>query len=437
MKYKSYNISKLKKEIKDEYLYSLCRKRDKDFTRNRKITPRDLIHYTLNNRGKTTKMELYDFIEEFNLEKVSDVALLKQREKLNENVFKELNKSSLIDFYKMFPNEVKTFKGYILTAIDGSDCEVPNTPKTRERYKTKTGKDAGNIARIKLSNCYDVLNNYVLDTEIEEYKHGENELAERHMRVVEELITEYPIISIRDRGYFSLPYMFHSIKNNKKFVIRLNKNYLKEEQKSMNSNDEWVEIKYQYDRIRHYKDTDKELYDFYEQGNTIKVRFVNIVLPTGEVETLMTNLGEDEFTTEDINWIYQKRWGIETSYDYLKESMMITNISSSKDTIIRQEIYSQMMVYNIMQSIVNDLEEEIEQEKYKHKMKININMAVGFVKGALVKILIEDDDKKKNQLTEKLFTNILDNIVPIRENRHYKRESSIKNKHPINKRKSI
>ncbi len=436
MKYKSYNINKLKKEIKDESIYNLCRKRNNDFTRNRKITPRDLIYYTLNNRGKTTKMELYDFIEEFNLEKVSDVALLKQREKLNENVFKKLNNSSLTDFYKLFPNEVKTFKGYILSAIDGSDCEVPNTPETRERYKTKTGKNAGNIARIKLSNCYDLLNNYVLDTEIEEYKHSENELAERHMKVVEELITEYPIISIRDRGYFSLSYMFHSIQNNKKFVIRLNKKYLKPEQKSMKSNDEWVDLQYQYDRIRNYKDIDKDFYDFYENGNTIKIRFVNIDLPTGEIETLITNL-ESEFTTEDINFIYQKRWGIETSYNYLKESMMITNISSSKDTIIRQEVYSQMMVYNIMQSIVNDLEEEINQEKYKHKMKININMAVGFVKRFLVKILIEEDEKKKNQLTDKLFSNILDNIVPIRENRHYKRESSVKNKHPINKRKSI
>ncbi len=437
MKYKSYNISKLKKEIKDENIYVLCRKNDKDFTRNRKITPKDLIHYTLNNRGKTTKMELYDFIEEFDLEKVSDVALLKQREKLNEEVFKILNKSSLLDFYKLFSNEVKTFKGYILTAIDGSDCEVPNTPETRKRYKTKTGKDAGKIARIKLSNCYDVLNNYVLDTEIEEYKHSENELAERHMKVVEELITEYPIISVRDRGYFSLSYVFHSVQNNKKFVIRLNKSYLKVEQNSMKTNDEWVEIQYQYDRIRNYKNTDQEFYDFYESGNTIKIRFVNIILPTGEVETLMTNLDNEEFTTGDINYIYQKRWGIETSYDYLKESMMITNISSSKDTIIKQEVYSQMMVYNIMQSIVNDLEEEIDQEKYKHKMKININMAVGFVKRFLVKMLIEDDEEKKNQLADKMFNNILDNIVPIRENRHYKRESSTKNKHPINKRKSI
>ncbi len=70
-------------------------------------------------------------------------------------------------------------------------------------------------------------------------------------------------------------------------------------------------------------------------------------------------------------------------------------------------------------------------------MKININMAVGFVKRFLVKILIEEDNQEKEKLENILFDNILKNIVPIRENRHYSRNNSIKNKHPINKRKSF
>lgn len=437
MKYKIYNINKLKKEINDDSINERCRKNEKDFTRNRKLTPKDLIYYSINNRGKTTKMELYDFIEQYNYENVSDVALLKQREKLNEEVFKELNRSSLKDFYHLFKKEVKTFKGYIITAIDGSDCEVPNTPITRERYKSISGKNDGKVARIKLSNCYDLLNHYVLDTEIEEYKHSENELAERHMKKIEEIISEYPIISIRDRGYLSLSYMFHSIMENKKFVIRLNQRYFKLEQNLMISNDEWIEIQYQYDRIRKHIKDDEELYNYYESGKTIKIRFVNIELPTGETETIMTNLESDKFSIKDINDIYQMRWGIETSYAYLKESMMITNISSSKDCIIKQEIYSQMMVYNIMQSITNDLEQDIDQEKYKHPMKININMAIGFVKRFLLKILLEDNEKEKDKLSNLLFENILKNIVPIRKNRHYERDNSHKNKHPINKRKSI
>ena len=198
-----------------------------------------------------------------------------------------------------------------------------------------------------------------------------------------------------------------------------------------------VEIQYQYDRIRNYIKEDEELYNYYESGKTIKIRFVNIELPTGEVGTIMTNLESDKFSTDDINYIYQLRWGIETSYSYLKESMMITNISSSKDCIIKQEIYSQMMVYNIMQSITNDLDTEIDQRKYKYTMKININMAIGFVKRFLLKILLEDNEEKRQKLSDLLFENILKNIVPIRNDRHYKRDNVRKNKHPINKRKSI
>lgn len=436
MGFKDYNINKLKKVISSNDIYELSRKSEKDFTRDRKITPKELIYYNINNRGKTTKMELYDFINEFGIENVSDAALLKQREKLNENVFKELNKESLKDFYEKFPDEVKTYKGYILTAVDGSDCEVPNTPDTRERYKSIGGKTSGRVARIKLSNCYDVLNNFVLDTEIEEYKHSEIELAERHMKKIKEIIKDYQVISIRDRYYVSFEYILNAIKNNNKFVIRLNQRYMQLEQKLMITDDEWIEIQYQYDRIKRYVKKDKDLMKLYS-NHKLKIRFINILLPTGEIETIITNLESEKFTKEDINKIYQMRWGIETSYAYLKDSMMITNISSSKETIIKQEIYSQMMVYNIIQSIINDLEKEINQKKYKNKMKINVNMAIGFVKRFFVKILIEEDEKKREKLSSILFDNILKNIVPVRKNRHYIRNTYVFNKHPISKRKSI
>ena len=182
MKYLMYNINELKKKIDSYSIIEKCRKNQKDFTRKRKLQPKDLILFTLNNRGKTLKMELYDFINEFNLDEVSNPALLKQREKLNENIFKDLSKESLIDFYSKFQSEVKTFKNYLLFAIDGSTCEIPNTKETRERYKSLNSSDDTRVARIKLSNCYDVLNNYIIDTEIEEYNHQELELALRHIK---------------------------------------------------------------------------------------------------------------------------------------------------------------------------------------------------------------------------------------------------------------
>lgn len=439
MNYLMYNVIKFKESIDCDNLNNRCKKREKDFSRNRKLTPKNLILYTLNNRGKTTKMELYDFIQEYNIEEVSTPALLKQREKLNENIFKELNKEALIRFYREFPHEVKTYKGYILGAIDGSDCEVPNTKETRERYKSINSKDDERVARIKLSNCYDVINGYVLDTEIAEYKHWEIDLAIKHIESTNYITDYFPIIYVMDRGYFSLATMYHFINEGTKFIIRLNKSYLKTEQKSMKSDDEIVEIKYQYDRIRNYKDKDEEFYNYYENGNTISLRFVNIKLSTGEIETIITNISEKELSSEDINRMYQLRWGIETNYHELKESMQVTNISSSKDTIIKQEIYSQMTVYNIIRSITNDLNTQINQEEFKHPMKVNFNMAVGFVKRFLIKILIEEGDEKRKELSNVLFNNILKNLVPIRKGRKYPRNKNKKltNKHPINKRKSI
>ncbi len=439
MQYSKHNLEKFRESIDDSNFKSYCRKTSKDFTRDRKLVPKDLILYTLNNRGKTTKMELYDFINEYGLNKVSAPALLKQREKLNENVFKKLNVEQLLRFYDEYSKDVKNYKGFVLGAIDGSDCEVPNTIETRERYKSINAKDEDRVARIKLSNCYDVMNGYVLDTEIAEYKHWELDLALKHMNNLEYLTKYFNILYIMDRGYFSLAVMYHLMKENKKFVIRLNKQYLKTEQKLMKTDDEIVEIKYQYDRINNYKEKDEEFYNYYEEGNTISIRMVNIKLSSGEIETIMTNVLQKELSKEDIYSIYGLRWGIETNYHELKESMMITNISSSKDTIIKQEIYSQMVVNNIIKSIENDVNEDIDQKKYKHKMKVNFNMAVGFTKRFLIKIILEDDDNKRKKLSEVLFDNILGELVPIRKGRKYPRDKNKKltNKHPINKRKSF
>lgn len=58
MKYLRYNINETKERIYNDKLENKCRKNQKDFTRKRKLTARDLLLYTINNRGKTTKMYL-------------------------------------------------------------------------------------------------------------------------------------------------------------------------------------------------------------------------------------------------------------------------------------------------------------------------------------------------------------------------------------------
>jgi len=54
----------MKNYILDNILMKgLGKMKPKDFTRDRKISATDIILYNMNNHGKTTKMELYNFSE--------------------------------------------------------------------------------------------------------------------------------------------------------------------------------------------------------------------------------------------------------------------------------------------------------------------------------------------------------------------------------------
>lgn len=206
----------------------------------------------------------------------------------------------------------------------------------------------------------------------------------------------------------------------------------------MKSNDEIIEIPYQYDRVRNYKDKDPEFYNLmFNDKKTIKARIIKIKLSTGEEEILITNLTKEEVNTDEMKELYNLRWQIEINYHALKESLKIEAITSSIDNLIKQDIYSQMLVFNILQAFINDSEDNIKELKYKHEMKINFNMAIGFFKKFFILIMIEEDERKKSRLMDTLSERIEKYLEPVRKGRSYTRNKNKKNKHSMNKRKSF
>jgi len=163
----------------------------------------------------------------------------------------------------------------------------------------------------------------------------------------------------------------------------------------MNGNDDIIEIGYETNRVKNYKDSDPELYNYLINGNTIKIRCVKIELSTDKIEYLLTNLDYEEFSTNDINELYNFRWKTELNYRHLKSHLKIECITSSKETLIKQDIYSQVLVANMLQAFINDNDDELKNYKYKNKMKTNDNMATGIFKNTLIYILLEDNAKKR------------------------------------------
>ena len=437
IRYGYKGLNKLRSRIQSKDLREKGRRNIKDFTRKRKMDFERLIHYILNKKGLSTIMEInnfFDKIEENN--SMSAQSLLSQRLKLNPEIFVDLNNVYLQGFYDGYRDiAVKAYKGYILKAIDGSDFEIPNTQKCRDSYGRIQGKNGESIPRISVSMCYDILNEYIIDAIPEKYRTNEITMAKKHIKKDQEVTKGYKSIYIMDRNYVSLDFIGFLKKNNIKFLSRLKTIYFVKEIENMKSNDEIVELEHTKSRMKKKIFENEETRQYLKQNKSTRVRIIKHKLKSGEEEYLITNV--EDLSYEELIEIYGKRWNIETMYFSLKSKLQIEKFTSSKETIIKQDIYAGMLVYNMIQTMKNEAKEDIEQNKYKYEMKVNENVAIGLFKNEMINIMMEEDDEKRLERYDKLCLKILKYKIPIRKDRKYNIQRRPDNKNSYNKLKSF
>ena len=436
IKYGYKGLSKIRSKIQSKELKEKWRKTITDFTRKRKMDFEKLIYYILNKKGLSTNMEINNFFNK--IDEDTDMcaqALLDQRLKLKPEVFVELNEEYLKGFYSEYrETDVKNYKGYILKAIDGTDFEIPNTEKSKDAFGRVKAKEGESIPRTSVSMCYDVLNGYIIDVIPEKYRSNEIYMAKRHMRKDQEITENYNSIYIMDRNYVSLDFLAFLQKNDIKFLSRLNLGYYTKETENMKTRDEIVEIANTKERMKRKYFEDEGTRE-YAKENKIEVRILKYVLKTGEEEYLITNL--KEFSYEELFEIYGKRWNIETLYNSLKNKLQIEKFTSSKEEIIKQDIYASTLVYNMVQTMKNEAKEDIEQKKYKYEMKINENISIGLFKNEMIYIMLEYNEKKRVKRYDKLCKKILKYKIPIRKDRQYKIQWRPDNQNSYNKLKGF
>ena len=192
--YKRYFINKIKDKINNKQTKINYKNNDNDFIRNRKMSFHNVVLYNLNKKGLTSKMEIEEFTEQVNMMDISAPAVLKQRLKLNGKIYLDMIQENLKGFYTEFKDEIKLLNGYIVCAIDGSYFEIPNTTKTRNKYNILHPKEC--VARDSVSNMFDILNYFVMDTIIEKYDSSERKMAKQNLKNVKDLDLPYPIIRV-------------------------------------------------------------------------------------------------------------------------------------------------------------------------------------------------------------------------------------------------
>lgn len=407
--------------IKTPRIKTIGKLNEVSFTRNRKMPFEDLTRFILAKKGKTTTMELNNYFKEIEKREniVSKQAFSKQRRNLNPKVFIELNKDYVKRIYEQ--SEIKKYKGYLVTAIDGSSIEIPNTKELQEEYDCKsTGQIIHRTtARALASGIYDVENNVMIDAILSKRTDGERLLAKHNLNSMLDILgNETNIITIFDRGYISIDLLLSLMETQIKYLFRLPSTTFKEERQSLKTDDEIIDIALTSNRIYGLKDPIQK--DKAKEIKKLRVRMVKIVLSTGEVEYLLTNIDNSVMCTSEIGELYYKRWGIELAYDVIKNNLNIENISGTNQLIIEQDFYAQILLFNMVEDLRNDSNKVVEnnkKENLKYEYKVNMNILVGTFREYMIKIAIEEDDDKRKIMYTYMLDEIVSNLVPIRPKR--------------------
>jgi hypothetical protein len=434
-------FEQLLEEIHSERVRTWAR-HDGDFsswTRQRDMPLEDILLCTLAKKGLSTTMEVRHYFQavERAEQTVSKQDYLRQRQKLNPEVFKQLNRNYLKGFYS--GKEAGQWHGYLLMAIDGSRVEIPNSQENRQVYGESINKYGKAAARANLSVLHDVYNRFVLDIGIHNYKGSEIAEAKEHIKGLKEIVGEQPVLIMFDRNYASLEFVDFLEESGVKYLIRLHSTDYKAEVAQMCGNDEEVRLAHNKSRLSHLKRSmPKRGLELAGKGST-SVRIIKTVFDNGDQAAFMTNLREG--SAREIKRLYRKRWSVEQKYHTLKNKLKFESVTGKASIYVKQDFWAQTLVFNMVQDLITAAEGRVRKEaknkRLKYEMRINENIAIGLFKEKFIRLMVEEEDSLKDQMFRQLTAEMERNIVPVRKLKSAPRKWKYFNKYKCNLKPSF
>lgn len=395
--------------------------KDIDFTRDRKLNFITMMNIMIKKSSKSlqntlneSKAKIHELCNS-DYETVTNGAYTRARAKLKYEAFIELSELVKDGFYE--DGDYQTYKGFRLLAVDGSIVTLPNTDNVKTEFtptvvKNQVPEFSKDVVLARVSTLYDVLNSIVIDASINDKSIGERRLAKEHLEK-----TDKNDLTIYDRGYPSYE-LFAEIDKKSNYLMRIRKN-------------SFSKVKFLFDKHSKIKDVvleikaPKKIKEELQKNNLpliMKVRFVQVLLSTGEVEVLATNiLNANILQTEDFKELYALRWGIETFYHIIKNRLLLENFTGYTALSVKQDFHITMFLSNYESLLAYDVNQEL-QEKTKdnmYKQKVNKSISFNTVKQKSFELFYSN--KHIDLILENMQILFMTNTVIVRPNKMNKK----------------
>lgn len=319
---------------------------------------------------------------------VTASAFSQARRHLKHTAFIELNQSAVVEpFYE--EGEYQRYKGFRVVSIDGSKIRLPDEAEIEKEFgkmAITNGKDKtviGYQAHSQASVLYDVLNEIPLDAALAPINAYEVTLAKGHLAQMKD-----KDLLLADRNYPSYEFLASLIQAGKDFVIRCSRKSFKkasEMLKGTGSGSQIVTLKPPNGKANHIRKSGLP--------TRIRVRFVRVLLSTGEFEVLVTSLlDEAEYPAEDFKEIYHWRWGAETFYGRIKTRLEVENFSGKTVESVRQDFYATLFICGLESILTQETRAELAErsEENRHVQKVNKAVSFNAIKDQIIELFYSD-----------------------------------------------
>lgn len=403
-------VENLQAFIKETSTVEKYRVSEQDFIRDSKLGFETTVYLQLQRMKGSLSSDLYNYLTMNNLSNVTSSAFSQSRYKIDSDLFLGMNKLLLANVYSdCFMDSPKLFAGYKVHAVDGTKLVLPNTKILQSHFGTQIGgnkETPTETAMCLLMCCYDVLNHYLVQAELQGLKTGEQSVAKTW---VEQFDSQ--AITIFDRAYASMFFCYQMLLHEKPFIMRVKLGFNKVVKAFVASDG--------VDSIVTFEAKAEEIYDNKKmpKGTKIQVRLVKITLPNGETEVLLTSLFDrNVFNIAAMNKLYQMRWGIETAYNRLKNQLLIMCFSGIKIEAIYQDVYATIFMHNFQQMFINEAQVIVNEEvvNCEHLYKVNHNVATSIFKFKIIPLFLT---KNPQEIVEELVNIFSKNRVAVRNDK--------------------
>ena len=385
-----------------------------------------LITYFLNLTKGSYQQELDNFFTLTNSshlpsQVITKSALTQARKNLSPTAFTELNSRIVTAYYADHP-DLKTWNGYRLCAIDGSQLRLPSEPDIVETFGVNPGREGQKDCSLALASVYyDVLNHISIDSSINPTTASERECAASHLHYAQP-----NDLSLLDRGYnaFWLYNVYQAKKQSFCMRAKINRGLQFKQFAESGKAQTMITI----------EPNKRSIEQCQEKGlptAPLTLRLIRVELDNNEVEVLITNLMDEKvFPAYEFKALYHLRWGIEENYKRLKQWVEIENFSGKSALSVKQDFYAKVLTTNLTSIVANAAQKQVDKvtAHRKHDYQINFAQAISKMKNTIVELLIISSDHLQSRL-KALIDYIACTIEPIRGGRSYDRpKSKMKNK---------